>query len=193
MPGKRGEVQEKWTWIRALSNTANGTVPGKDKIMLETYVQMTWFDRILARANLRLMAMTSGRYELLRRQGAENQRSRSGLELNVLDHYEGGQRSVKTLSGGESFQASLALALGLADEMQAAAGGLRLDVLFVDEGFGSLDEEALELAIRTLSGLAEGNKLVGIISHVSGLKARIDRQIVIQKTRGGSSTVRVES
>ena len=179
--------------IRALSNTANGTVPGKDKIMLETYVQMTWFDRILARANLRLMAMTSGRYELLRRQGAENQRSRSGLELNVLDHYEGGQRSVKTLSGGESFQASLALALGLADEMQAAAGGLRLDVLFVDEGFGSLDEEALELAIRTLSGLAERNKLVGIISHVSGLKARIDRQIVIQKTRGGSSTVRVES
>lgn len=161
--------------------------------MLETYVQMTWFDRILARANLRLMAMTSGRYELLRRQGAENQRSRSGLELNVLDHYEGGQRSVKTLSGGESFQASLALALGLADEMQAAAGGLRLDVLFVDEGFGSLDEEALELAIRTLSGLAERNKLVGIISHVSGLKARIDRQIVIQKTRGGSSTVRVES
>ena len=109
---QRGEVQEKWTWIRALSNTANGTVPGKDKIMLETYVQMTWFDRILARANLRLMAMTSGRYELLRRQGAENQRSRSGLELNVLDHYEGGQRSVKTLSGGESFQASLALALG---------------------------------------------------------------------------------
>ena len=190
---QRGEVQEKWTWIRALSNTANGTVPGKDKIMLETYVQMTWFDRILARANLRLMAMTSGRYELLRRQGAENQRSRSGLELNVLDHYEGGQRSVKTLSGGESFQASLALALGLADEMQAAAGGLRLDVLFVDEGFGSLDEEALELAIRTLSGLAERNKLVGIISHVSGLKARIDRQIVIQKTRGGSSTVRVES
>ena len=163
------------------------------EIMLETYVQMTWFDRILARANLRLMAMTSGRYELLRRQGAENQRSRSGLELNVLDHYEGGQRSVKTLSGGESFQASLALALGLADEMQAAAGGLRLDVLFVDEGFGSLDEEALELAIRTLSGLAERNKLVGIISHVSGLKARIDRQIVIQKTRGGSSTVRVES
>lgn len=190
---QRGEVQEKWTWIRALSNTPMAQCRGKDKIMLETYVQMTWFDRILARANLRLMAMTSGRYELLRRQGAENQRSRSGLELNVLDHYEGGQRSVKTLSGGESFQASLALALGLADEMQAAAGGLRLDVLFVDEGFGSLDEEALELAIRTLSGLAEGNKLVGIISHVSGLKARIDRQIVIQKTRGGSSTVRVES
>ena len=154
--------------------------------MLETYVQMTWFDRILARANLRLMAMTSGRYELLRRQGAENQRSRSGLELNVLDHYEGGQRSVKTLSGGESFQASLALALGLADEMQAAAGGLRLDVLFVDEGFGSLDEEALELAIRTLSGLAEGNKLVGIISHVSELREQIGTKIIVKKKSGGS-------
>ena len=175
---QRGEVQEKWTWIRALSNTANGTVPGKDKIMLETYVQMTWFDRILARANLRLMAMTSGRYELLRRQGAENQRSRSGLELNVLDHYEGGQRSVKTLSGGESFQASLALALGLADEMQAAAGGLRLDVLFVDEGFGSLDEEALELAIRTLSGLAE-RKMSGLI--ITEYPKRYFRSLTIQK------------
>ena len=131
--------------------------------------------------------MTSGRYELLRRQGAENQRSRSGLELNVLDHYEGGQRSVKTLSGGESFQASLALALGLADEMQAAAGGLRLDVLFVDEGFGSLDEEALELAIRTLSGLAERNKLVGIISHVSELKESIDKKIIVKKGSAGSS------
>ena len=90
------------------------------------------------------MAMTGGRYELIRRRQAQDQRTRSGLELDVVDHYEGGQRSVKTLSGGESFQASLALALGLADEMQAAAGGLQLDALFVDEGFGSLDEEALE-------------------------------------------------
>lgn len=186
---QRKTVEERWTWLRALSNTANGTVPGKEKVMLETYIQMTWFDRILARANVRLMSMTAGRYELLRRQGAEDQRSRSGLELNVLDHYEGGQRSVKTLSGGESFQASLALALGLADEMQAAAGGLQLDALFVDEGFGSLDDEALEQAIRTLNGLTEGNKLVGIISHVSSLKARIDKQIIVSKNRGGSSTI----
>ncbi|MCF0123283.1 MAG: hypothetical protein HUJ67_04130 [Ruminiclostridium sp.] len=188
---KRAAVRQRWNWVRALSNTANGTVPGKDKVMLETYIQMTWFDRILARANLRLMTMTSGRYELRRRRGAENQRSQSGLELNVLDHYKGAERSVKTLSGGESFQASLALALGLADEMQAAAGGVRLDALFVDEGFGSLDDEALEQAVRTLHGLAEGNKLVGIISHVSSLKTRIDRQIVVSKVRGGSSTIRV--
>lgn len=190
---KRKETERCWTWVRALSNTANGTVPGKDKVMLETYIQMTWFDRILARANVRLMTMTSGRYELRRRREAENQRSRSGLELNVVDHYKGAERSVKTLSGGESFQASLALALGLADEMQAAAGGIRLDTLFVDEGFGSLDDEALEQAVRTLNGLTEGNKLVGIISHVSSLKARIDRQIVVTKTRGGSSTIRLNS
>ena len=110
----------------------------------------------------------------------------------MVDHDEGGKRSVKTLSGGESFQASLALALGLADEMQAAAGGLQLDALFVDEGFGSLDEEALEQAVETLSSLTEGNKLVGIISHVAALKHRIDRQIVIRKTRGGSSTIQME-
>ena len=110
----------------------------------------------------------------------------------MVDHYEGGKRSVKTLSGGESFQASLALALGLADEMQAAAGGLQLDALFVDEGFGSLDEEALEQAVETLSSLTEGNKLVGIISHVAALKHRIDRQIVIRKNRGGSSTIQME-
>ena len=189
---ERQEVQQQWVWVRALSHTANGAVPGKDKVTLETYVQMTWFDRILARANVRLMAMTGGRYELIRRRQAQDQRTRSGLELDVVDHYEGGQRSVKTLSGGESFQASLALALGLADEMQAAAGGLQLDALFVDEGFGSLDEEALEQAVETLSSLTEGNKLVGIISHVPALKHRIDRQIVIRKTRGGSSTIQME-
>ena len=187
------EAQTAWTMVRGLSNTANGMVQGKDKVTLETFVQMTWFDRILARANLRLMKLSGGRYELYRRQEAENQRSRSGLDLEVQDHYEGGRRSVKTLSGGESFQASLALALGMADEMQAAAGGVRLDTLFVDEGFGSLDDEALEQAVRTLADLAEGNRLVGIISHVSTLKARIERQILITKTPGGSSMIRLET
>lgn len=186
------DIETKWGWVRSLSNTANGTIPGKEKIMLETYIQMTWFDRILARANVRLMGMTGGRYELRRRREAENQRSRSGLDLNVLDHYRGGERSVKTLSGGETFQASLSLALGLADEMQAMAGGIRLDTLFVDEGFGSLDDGALEQAVRILTGLTEGNKLVGIISHVSVLKERIDRKIVVQKAREGGSRAEVE-
>lgn len=188
---KQKGARERWSLVQSLSNTANGAVAGKEKIMLETYVQMTWFDRILSRANLRLMAMTGGRYELVRQTQAQDQRSRTGLELNVLDHYEGGRRSVRTLSGGESFQASLSLALGLADEMQAAAGGIRLEALFVDEGFGSLDEEALEQAVGTLAGLTQGNKLVGIISHVSTLKARIEKQVVVTKTRGGSSTVTV--
>lgn len=189
---KRKKVQETWTWISALSDTANGTLSQRDKITLETYIQMTRFDRVLTRANVRLMAMTGGRYELRRQKGSTDQRTRSGLELNILDHWEGGQRSVKTLSGGETFQASLSLALGLADELQAAAGGIRLEALFVDEGFGSLDDEALEQAIQTLSGLTEGARLVGIISHVSSLRSRIDRQIRITKCPGGSSKISME-
>ncbi|MBQ6974209.1 MAG: SMC family ATPase, partial [Oscillospiraceae bacterium] len=178
-------------WLQALSNTANGAVSGREKVMLETYVQMTYFDRILARANTRLLVMTGGHYELCRRTAAENNRSQSGLELDVIDHYNGSRRSVKTLSGGESFQASLALALGLADEVQSSAGGIRLDTLFVDEGFGSLDEESLSMALRALQGLSESRRLVGIISHVAELKGRIDRQIIVQKDAGGGSRVTV--
>ena len=131
---------------------------------------------------------SAGQYEL-ERIGAENQRSQSGLDLGVIDHYNGTRRSVKTLSGGESFKASLALALGLSDEVQSAAGGIRLDTLFLDEGFGSLDDESLEQAIRVLAGLTEGDRLVGIISHVAALKERIDKQVVVKKARSGGSTV----
>ena len=159
--------------------------------MLETYVQMRCFDRILVRANTRLMVMTGGQYELVRRQVSENNRSKSGLELDVIDHYNGTRRSVKSLSGGESFKASLSLALGLSDEIQASAGGIRLDTMFVDEGFGSLDEESLQQAVRALAGLADGNRLVGIISHVSELKERIDRQIVVTKDRCNGSRVEI--
>ena len=161
------KLEERYRWMRALSNTVNGNLTGKEKIALETYIQMTFFDRILQRANLRLLVMSGGQYELKRRREAENNRSQSGLELDVIDHYNGSERSVKSLSGGESFKASLSLALGLSDEVQSAAGGIRLDTMFVDEGFGSLDEESLAQAIRALTGLTEGNRLVGIISHVS--------------------------
>lgn len=183
------KLEDKWQWVKSLSNTANGNISGKEKVMLETYVQMKYFDRIIARANTRFMVMSGGQYELTRRLEAENSRSQSGLELNVIDHYNGSERSVKTLSGGEAFKASLSLALGLSDEVQSCAGGIQLDTMFVDEGFGSLDEESLQQAMRALAGLTEGNRLVGIISHVEELKGRIDKQIVVTKEKSGGSRV----
>lgn len=188
---RSGEIEEEYRWVKALSDTANGTLSGKEKVMLETYVQASCFDRVILRANRRLLVMTGNQYELKRRTEPGNNRSQSGLDLDVLDHYNGTYRSVKTLSGGESFKASLALALGLSDEIQAVAGGIRLDTMFVDEGFGSLDEESLSQAIRALEGLKEGNRLVGIISHVADLKNRIERQIVVKKDAVGGSHIEI--
>lgn len=185
------ETEARLAWVKSLSDTANGSIGGKEKIMLETFVQMTYFDRIISRANTRLMVMTGGQYELKRRRSAENNRSQSGLELDVIDHYNGTERSVKTLSGGESFKASLSLALGLSDEIQSSAGGIRLDTMFVDEGFGSLDEDSLDQAIRALAGLSEGSRLVGIISHVSELKQKIDKQIIVKKNGAEGSTAEI--
>lgn len=184
-------IEARWRWMKSLSDTANGNLPGKEKIMLETFIQMNYFDRIIARANTRLMVMSGGQYELKRRRAADNNRSQSGLELDVIDHYNGSERSVRTLSGGESFKASLSLALGLSDEIQSSAGGIRLDTMFVDEGFGSLDEESLGQAMRALTGLTEGDRTVGIISHVAELKEKIDRQIIVKKQRSGGSSVTI--
>lgn len=180
-------TEKKYSWVKALSNTANGNIAGKEKVMLETYIQMHYFDRIIARANTRLMIMTDGQYDLVRRKEALNNKGQSGLDLNVIDHYNGSERSVKSLSGGESFKASLALALGLADEIQSSAGGIKLDTMFVDEGFGSLDEESLAAAMKALTSLADGNRLVGIISHVGELKQKIDKQIIVKKDKVGGS------
>lgn len=185
------ETERKWSWTKALANTANGSVSGKEKILLETYIQMTYFDRIIMRANIRLMMMSGGQYELKRRLQAEDRREITGLELDVIDHYNGTERSVNTLSGGESFKASLALALGLSDEIQSSAGGIQLDAMFVDEGFGSLDEESLNQAVNALQQLTEGERLVGIISHVTELKERIERQIVVTKQKAGGSSVEI--
>lgn len=184
-------AEHRYQWVKALYETASGTISGKEKITLETYIQTTYFDRILNRANVRLMVMSDGQYELKRRELPGNRKSQSGLDLDVIDHYNGSERSADTLSGGEAFLASLALALGLSDEVQASAGGIRMDTLFVDEGFGSLSENALELAMKALTGLSEGNRLVGIISHVSELKERIDRQIVVTKDRTGGSRAEI--
>ena len=180
------ELEERYAWVKALSDTANGNLTGKEKIMLETYIQTTFFDRILERANIRLRKMSGGQYDLTRRKTAASMRGQSGLELDIVDHINATQRSVNTLSGGEAFLASLSLALGLSDEVQMSTG-IRLDTLFVDEGFGSLDSEALSKAYATLAGLTEGNRLVGIISHVTELKERIDKQIVVTKNKAGGS------
>lgn len=188
-------VEQKYIWMKALSDTANGMLSGKQKVELETYIQMTYFDRILRRANLRLLTMSSGQYELKREQDSENHREKVGLELCVIDHYNATQRSVKTLSGGETFEASLSLALGLSDEIQSYTGGIQMDSMFVDEGFGSLDEEALAQAMKALVHLTEGNRLVGVISHVPALKEQIERKLIVTKNRnknGVSSSVRVE-
>lgn len=185
------ELDQRWGWVKALSDTAGGQIQGKEKVTLETYIQMAFFDRILGRASIHLMKMSGNQYDLKRRESFGGLQSMSGLELDVIDHYNGSIRSVKTLSGGESFLASLSLALGLAEEIQAMAGGIRLDSLFVDEGFGSLDDETLRQAMKALHGLTEGNRLVGIISHVSELRREIDRQIVVTKEKSGGSKATV--
>ena len=182
-------LDEKWRWVNDLSATANGDIRGRgrDRIMLESYVQGAYFDRILRRANVHLMRMSGGQYDLKRCDRAQDRKSQSGLDLEVVDHYNGTTRSVRTLSGGESFIASLSLALGLSEDIQMNAGGIRLDAMFVDEGFGSLDEDTLDQAMRALNSLTEGDRLIGIISHVAQLRRSIDRQIVVTKDRAGGS------
>ena len=190
--GALGEQLRRRGWIKNLSDTANGGLSGQGKVMLETYVQASYFDRIVSRANTRFRILSNGQYELVRRIETANNRSQSGLDLNVLDHSSGRQRDVKTLSGGESFLASLSLALGLADEVQSSAGGIQLDTMFVDEGFGSLDDESLKLAINTLQGLAGENRLVGIISHVNELEHKIDKIVRVKKDENKISRVTIE-
>ena len=185
------ELEKRYIWVKNLSDTANGKLSDQSKLMLETYIQTAYFDRIIHRANLRLKVMSDGQYTLKRREEFADKRAQVGLDLDVTDHYNGSVRSVKTLSGGESFKASLSLALGLSDEIQCSAGGIQLDTMFVDEGFGSLDENSIEQAVRALAGLSEGSRLVGIISHVQSLKQRIDRQIVVSKDKNGGSTARI--
>ena len=187
------ETEKNLSYITSLSKTANGDLAGKEKIKLETYIQTTYFDRIIRRANLRFMEMSSGQYELKRQRVASDIRGQSGLDLVVIDHYNGTERSVRTLSGGESFMASLSLALGLSEEVQSSSGGVSVDTLFVDEGFGTLDSDSLDLAYKALTNVTEGNRLVGIISHVAELRNKIDNQIIVKKEKSGGSvaTVRV--
>ena len=184
--------EKKYVSVKSLYDTASGNVSGKNKINLEAYIQMSYFDRIIQRANLRFLKMSDGQYELGRVTDSSDKRSQIGLDLCVVDHYNGSRRDVKSLSGGESFMASLSLALGLSDEVQASAGGIQIDTMFVDEGFGSLDtEKTLPQAYKALVSVTEGRKLVGIISHVTELKEKIDKQIVVEKDRTGRAKARL--
>ncbi len=186
------EIEEHYRWMNSLASTATGGISDKEKISFETYVQMSYFERILRRANIRLEKMSGGKYNLVRRVEALGKRSQVGLDIDVLERANGTVRPVNSLSGGEQFMASLSLALGLWDEIRPSAGGVRLDTMFLDEGFGSLDTETLRLAISTLQELTEGNRLVGIISHIEELKTRIDKQIIVEKKKTGGSTARIE-
>ena len=184
--------EKEYVSVKSLYDTASGNVSGKNKINLEAYIQMSYFDRIIQRANLRFLKMSDGQYELSRVTDSSDKRSQIGLDLCVVDHYNGSRRDVKSLSGGESFMASLSLALGLSDEVQASAGGIQIDTMFVDEGFGSLDtEKTLPQAYKALVSVTEGRKLVGIISHVTELKEKIDKQIVVEKGRTGRAKARL--
>ena len=175
------EKSEKtYATVKQLADTANG------KLDFETYAQLFYFERVLGAANQRLKIMSQNRYNLLRKTGGSDGRKRSGLEMEIMDSYTGKTRSTNSLSGGESFMASLSLALGLSDVVAQNAGGVRLDAMFIDEGFGTLDVDVLELAIRTLTEMAGANRIIGIISHVTELRERIEKQVQVEKTSSGS-------
>lgn len=165
----------------------SGQTSSRVKLSFEAYVQQFYFRQVIAAANKRLNVLTDGGFTLRCKEEAKNLVSQAGLDLDVLDRSTGAWRDVSTLSGGESFMTSLALALGLSDVAQARSGGVRLDSMFIDEGFGSLDEESLRQAMELLSGLAGGSRMIGIISHVGELKNRIDKKIIISKNLTGSS------
>ncbi|MEV8024038.1 SMC family ATPase [Microbacterium sp. NPDC080220] len=179
--------------VTRLADTVAGRAPNTMKMDLETFVLAAELEEIVAAANLRLAEMSSGRYTLRHSDAKQARGAASGLSIEVLDAHTGRLRSPQSLSGGETFLASLALALGLAEVVTSRAGGIRLDTLFIDEGFGSLDPETLELAMRTLDELRAGGRVVGVISHVEAMKDQIPAQLVVEATPEGPSVVRQEA
>ena len=179
--------QKELSDCQRLYDLATGQITGKAKVTLEQYIQMAGFDGIIAAANKRLYPMSNGQFELLRRKDASSLKSNNALDLDVMDNYTGRARPVSTLSGGESFKASLSLALGLSDSITANAGGISIEALFIDEGFGTLDRQSMDSAMETLFSLSANNKLIGIVSHREELIGSVSKQIKVQKTRTGSS------
>ena len=186
------KIQNEYDVIKILSDTANGSLTGKQRITFENYVQSYFMKSVLVEANKRLMKMTDSRYELKRKETEVKLNAKTGLDFSIFDSYTGKERDVASLSGGEKFKASLALALGLSDAISNNRGGIKIDSLFIDEGFGSLDSESLNQALNILSDLSGNDKLVGVISHVSELMSRIDDKILVNKTNTGS-IVNIES
>ena len=177
-----------WAVVRDLYNCCSGQTGGnrRAKLTSEAYVQQYYFKQVVAAANRRLTVLTDGLFTLRCKEEARDRVRQSGLDLDVLDRGTGQWRDVSTLSGGESFLASLALALGLSDVVQAQSGAIRMDAMFIDEGFGTLDDNALRNSLQVLADLADGKRLIGIISHVHDLEERIEKQIVVSKTLKGS-------
>lgn len=182
---KAGEALAEYGIVKDLENLAAGN--NARRLVFEQYVLAGYFDEILQAANLRLKSMSAGRYQLFRTEQVADGRKKDSLDMEVMDYYTGKRRSVKTLSGGETFKASLALALGLSDVVCAANGGIKVDTLFVDEGFGALDAQSLDQACAALMHLCSQQRLIGIISHVDALKERIPAQIIVKKETDGSS------
>lgn len=180
------EVQDEYNVIKLLSDTANGTLTGKQRITFENYVQSYFMQSVLVEANKRLIKMTDSRYELKRKETETKLNVKTGLDFSIFDSYTGKERDVASLSGGEKFKASLALALGLSDTISNTHGGIRIDSLFIDEGFGSLDTESLNQALNILTDLSSNDKLISVISHVTELISRIDNKIIVNKTSTGS-------
>lgn len=180
-------IEARYAVLKKVADVANGTVVNSHKISFQRYVLGTLLDEVLAATTIRLRIMSRGRYEMRRKIEQVNLKTVSGLDLEIFDQYTGTNRPVSTLSGGESFLASLALALGLSDVVQSYAGGIRLDAIFVDEGFGTLDPEALDFAILALKDLQQAGRMVGIISHVAELKECIDARLELSATQTGST------
>ena len=187
---KKRELEEEDWVVKSLFRTANGRLTGSAKIDFETYIQRQYFKQIIHEANKRLLTMSGHQFMLkLKETSSSGRKSNEGLDLSVYSLVTDSERDIKTLSGGESFLAALAMALGLSDIATRKAGAVHLDKMFIDEGFGSLDEQSRKQAIEVLDELAGGDRLVGIISHVTELKEQIDHRLLVTRTDKGSKAV----